>query len=64
VEAIRSKRIGGAGIDISSYEPPLPDSPLFKLDGENVILTPNVAGGSLDDCWRAVATGLFSQLAG
>ena len=26
------------------------------------VFTPHVAGGSINDWWRAVATGLFSQL--
>jgi phosphoglycerate dehydrogenase-like enzyme len=42
VEAIRSQRIGGAGLDVLSQEPPPKDHPLFGLP--NVILTPHVAG--------------------
>ena len=43
-EAIASKKIGGAGLDVFYYEPFQPDSPLAKVAGDNVILTPHVAG--------------------
>jgi phosphoglycerate dehydrogenase-like enzyme len=41
-EAIRGGRIGGAGLDVLSQEPPPKEHPLFGLP--NVILTPHVAG--------------------
>lgn len=42
IEALREKRIAGAGLDVFEPEEPLPaDSPLRSLD--NVILTPHVA---------------------
>jgi D-3-phosphoglycerate dehydrogenase len=40
-EALRTKRIAGAGIDVFEVEPP-GHSPLFELD--NVVLAPHVAG--------------------
>ena len=43
-EAITSKQIGGAGLDVFYYEPVHPDNPLLKVAGDNVILTPHVAG--------------------
>jgi len=41
-DALREKRILGAGLDVLSAEPPPPDHPLFGLD--NVVLTPHTAG--------------------
>ncbi len=42
IEALRERRIAGAGLDVYSKEPLDPDSPLLKLD--NVVLTPHSAG--------------------
>ena len=41
VEALRSKRIFGAGIDVLQHEPPGRDHPLFALD--NVVLSDHTA---------------------
>jgi D-3-phosphoglycerate dehydrogenase len=41
-EALRTNRIGGAGIDVFEAEPPPADHPLFALP--NVVLAPHVAG--------------------
>jgi len=41
-EALREKRIAGAGIDVYSVEPTSRDNPLFALD--NIICTPHLAG--------------------
>jgi D-3-phosphoglycerate dehydrogenase len=43
-EAVRSRLIRGAGVDVYSPEPPPKDNPLFDLD--RVVLTPHVAGAS------------------
>jgi D-3-phosphoglycerate dehydrogenase len=42
IEALRSKKIGGACLDVFETEPLPADSPLRKLD--NVILSPHTAG--------------------
>jgi phosphoglycerate dehydrogenase-like enzyme len=49
-EALRSKRIAGAAIDVYDVEPPPPDMPLFGLD--NVILTPHMAWASEEAGWE------------
>ncbi|MDK6077712.1 D-2-hydroxyacid dehydrogenase [Massilia varians] len=44
--ALQEGRIGGAGFDVLSQEPPLPDNPLLRLRLPNFILTPHVAWAS------------------
>ncbi len=46
VDALRARRIAGAGLDVFSPEPLPPGHPLTRLD--NVVLTPHVAAGTLD----------------
>ncbi|MBV9533336.1 MAG: hydroxyacid dehydrogenase [Bradyrhizobium sp.] len=41
-EALRKKRIAGAGLDVWSSEPPPPEHPLLQFD--NVLATPHTAG--------------------
>jgi D-3-phosphoglycerate dehydrogenase len=45
-EALRNKKIWGAGLDVYSNEPPW-ESPLIQL--ENVIATPHIAGSTFDN---------------
>ena len=44
--ALKTGRIGGAGLDVFEHEPLEPESPLWDM--ENVILTPHVSGDSRD----------------
>lgn len=51
VEALRTKKIAGAGLDVFEKEPLSLDSPLLEL--ENVVLTPHIAflsEESIDEC--------------
>ena len=45
-EAVRSKKLSAAATDVFSKEPPLKDNPLFGI--ENIILTPHLAGSTLE----------------
>ena len=44
VKALDSKRLAGAGLDVTDPEPLPPGHPLWKF--ENVVLTPHIAGRS------------------
>ncbi|HBK79865.1 MAG TPA: 3-phosphoglycerate dehydrogenase [Nitrospinae bacterium] len=50
--ALRSGRLGGAALDVLEGEPPDPESPIFGAP--NVILTPHMAGSTLE-CLEAIA---------
>src|ERR1700710_3075659 len=43
-DALRDKRIAGAGLDVWDKEPPPPDHPLLQFD--NVLASPHTAGGT------------------
>lgn len=45
-DALMEGRIGGAGFDVLSKEPPSPDNPLLRLRLPNFLLTPHIAWAS------------------
>jgi glycerate dehydrogenase len=53
-EALRARRIGGAGIDVLEIEPPVDGNPLIGLDLDNLILTPHVAWAAREARQRAI----------
>jgi D-3-phosphoglycerate dehydrogenase / 2-oxoglutarate reductase len=64
VDALQSKKIAGAGIDVFTEEPP-PDSPLFHMS--NVVVTPHGAGVDLqsrDDMALSAAQAIVSLAKG
>ena len=65
VEALRSGKIFGAGLDVTDPEPVAPDSPLFKLP--NVIVTPHYAPTTVESATRVskiAAENINAVLAG
>jgi lactate dehydrogenase-like 2-hydroxyacid dehydrogenase len=59
IDALRSKRIAGAGLDVIEGEPDVPPYLKDLLQFENVVITPHVAGRAPDT--RAAATALLLE---
>jgi glycerate dehydrogenase len=60
-QALRDGVIGGAGFDVLSQEPPVPDNPLLQLHQPNFILTPHVAWAS-DGAMQTLADMLIDNI--
>jgi phosphoglycerate dehydrogenase-like enzyme len=61
VDALVSKRIAGAAIDVFELEPPAKNHPYFALD--NIVLTPHAAGVDLqsrDDMALSAASAIVA----
>jgi len=66
-DALRSGRIGGAGIDVLPEEPPVHGDPLLAADIPNLIITPHIAWAARESRQRAVneiAANIQSFLSG
>ncbi len=65
IDALRSGRLAGAGLDVLAAEPPAPDNPLFAM--ENVVLTPHSSSTTveaLEDLARKVSMQIVQMLRG
>lgn len=53
-EVLRGGRLGGAGVDVLSEEPPVHGNPLLARDVPNLIVTPHIAWASFEARQRLV----------
>jgi phosphoglycerate dehydrogenase-like enzyme len=59
LDALRARRIAGAGLDVMTEEPPLANHPLFAL--ENVTITPHTAGPTWEN-WAKAFRNAFDNV--
>ena len=67
VEALRKHTIASAAVDVLPQEPPIDGDPLLDYDGDNLIITPHIAWGTVEARQNAineVAANLRAFLAG
>ena len=55
VEALRARRLGGAGVDVLSEEPPLHGNPLLMPGIPNLIVTPHIAWATREARQRVIS---------
>ena len=60
-EALEEGRLGGAGIDVFSMEPPPTTQPLLRVNAPGLVLTPHLAGSTYDNVAR-VARHVFGNI--
>jgi glycerate dehydrogenase len=66
-QALTDGTIAGAGFDVLSKEPPVPDNPLLQLRLPNFVLTPHVAwasGGAMQTLADMLVDNLEAWVAG
>ncbi len=66
-DALRNRRLGGAGIDVLEREPPPSDHPLFDPSIPNLIVTPHIAWAARESrqrCLDELALNVEAFLAG
>ncbi len=54
VHALRENKIGGAGFDVLTQEPPVDGNVLLETDLPNLIVTPHIAWASVESRQRAI----------
>jgi len=54
VEALQKRTIAAAAVDVLPQEPPINGIPLLDYDGENLIITPHIAWGTVEARQNAI----------
>ena len=62
VDALRTERIFGAGLDVTDPSPLPPNHPLHSMD--NVILTPHIGGNTPESRHLSLSTMIANLMAG